>query len=56
MAATHKARIALWIISPSTWWAMVWPAWEAFLGQLWAELDLWPKSKFEARKLLYNFH
>jgi len=33
---------------------MEWPAWDAFLGQLWAKLDLRPKSKVEAHELLYN--
>ena len=56
MAATHMACVALWSISPSTWWAMVWPAWEVILGQLWAELDPRPKSKIEAHELIYKFH
>ena len=56
MAATHKACIALWSISPSVWWATVWPAWEAILGQLRDELDHGPKSKVEAHELLYNIY
>ena len=56
MAAMHRAHVALWNISPSTWRAMVWPVWEAFLGQLWAELDPRPKSKVEAHELLYNIY
>ena len=34
----------------------MWPAWEAILGQLRAELDLGPKSKVEAHELLYIFN
>ena len=56
MAATHRACVALLGISPSMWRAMVWLAWEAFLGQLWAEFDLGPKRKVEAHELLYKFH
>ena len=56
MATRHRACVALWGISSSTWWATVWPAWEAFLGQLRAKLDLGPKSKVEAHELLYIFH
>ena len=29
---------------------------DAGLGQIWANLDLGPKTKFEARELLYIFH
>jgi len=29
---------------------------ESGLGQIWADLDLGPKTKFEARELLYIFH
>ena len=32
MATMHRARVALWSISPSAWRATVWPAWEAILG------------------------
>jgi hypothetical protein len=33
----------------------VWPTWDAFLGQVQAELDLGPKSKVVAHVMLYNF-
>ena len=56
MAAMHRARVTLCSISSSTWRATVWPAWEAFLGQLLAELDLGPKSKVEAHELFYIFY
>ena len=29
---------------------------DAGLGQIWADLNLGPKTKFEARELLYIFH
>ena len=29
---------------------------DAGLGQIWADLDLGPKTKFEARELLYIFY
>ena len=35
---------------------MEWPVWDTFLGHLWAELDLGPKSKVEAHELLYNIY
>jgi len=43
-------------ISSNTWRAMEWLAWDVFLGQLCAELDLGTKSKVEAHKLLYKFY
>ena len=51
-----QAHVALWGISPSTWRATVWPAWEAFFGELRVELDLGPKSKVEAHELIYISH
>ena len=30
--------------------------WGANLGHLWCELDIEPKTKFEARELLFIFH
>ena len=56
MAATHRAHVALWSISPSAWRATVRPVWKAILGQLWAELDLGPRSKVEAHLMIYKTH
>jgi len=42
-------------ISSNTWCAAKWRRWDAGLGQLWAELDLGPKTKFVHHAMLYNF-
>jgi hypothetical protein len=56
MAATLWPRVALSVISTSTWRAAVWLSWSAFSGQLRADLGLEPKIKVEAREQLYTFH
>ena len=56
MAATHGARGMRWGISANSWRATEWTWWEAGLGRLGCELDFGPKTKFEARELLFIFH
>jgi hypothetical protein len=40
----------------NTWWATVWSTWDAFLGQIRAELDLGPKRKVKAHTKVYPFY
>ena len=53
MLATHRPRGILWGISANSWRATEWPAWNASLGRLRAELDNGPKTKFASFLTLY---
>jgi hypothetical protein len=55
MVDTPRTRVVHCGTLPNTWWVIVWPTWDAFLGQVQAELDLGPKSKVVAHVILYNF-
>jgi len=55
MVATSRTRVALGRISPSTWRATKWSAWDADLGRIWTEFGHGPKTKFSLLLTLSNF-
>ena len=56
LVATSRTRVSLGRISPSTWRATMWSAWDADLGWTWTEFGHGPKMKFVKIVLLYIFH